>query len=210
VPRARAPQTYTADSVDTPDPTDVAWYDEELAKVTVGDPQFLRRPVEIVEYDPDWPRLYEREEARVRSALGGQVARIEHAGSTSVPGLPAKPVIDITLEVPDSSDERGYIPDLEAAGYTLQIREPDWFQHRLLKGPDTNVNLHVFSAGCEEVDRMLLLRDRLRANAEDRELYAAAKRELAARDWKYVQQYADAKSDVVQEILARAKAARDG
>jgi GrpB-like predicted nucleotidyltransferase (UPF0157 family) len=190
--------------VTEPDVKDEAWYDEALAKATVGDAQYNRRPVVIHEYDPEWPRLYEREEARVRAALEDRVIRIEHAGSTSVPGLPAKPVIDIVMEVPDSSDEAAYVPDLEAAGYKLQIREPEWFEHRLFKGPDTNINMHTFSAGCTEVDRMLLLRDWLRANAEDRERYAAAKRELAKREWKYVQQYADAKTEVVQEILARA------
>jgi GrpB-like predicted nucleotidyltransferase (UPF0157 family) len=190
--------------VTEPNVKDEAWYDEALAKATVGDAQYNRRPVVIHEYDPEWPRLYEREEARVRAALEDRVIRIEHAGSTSVPGLPAKPVIDIVMEVPDSSDEAAYVPDLEAAGYKLQIREPEWFEHRLFKGPDTNINMHTFSAGCTEVDRMLLLRDWLRANAEDRERYAAAKRELAKREWKYVQQYADAKTEVVQEILARA------
>ena len=188
------------------DPRDVTWYDEQMAKLVVGEAQSMTRPVEIHEYDPEWPRLYEREETRIREALGSGVVRIEHAGSTSVPGLPAKPVIDIVLEVRDSSDESTYVPDLEGAGYKLAIREPDWFEHRLFKGPDTNVNLHVFTAPCDEVDRMLLFRDRLRTNAGDRELYAAAKRELAAQEWKYVQQYADAKSDVVQEILARAQA----
>ena len=130
--------------------------------------------------------------------------RIEHVGSTSVPGLPAKPLIDIVLEVADSADEAAYVPAMESAGYVLRIREPDWYEHRLLKGPDTDVNVHVFTAGCEEVDRMLLFRDWLRANAADRELYAERKRELAGRDWKYMQQYADAKTAVVQEIMARA------
>jgi GrpB-like predicted nucleotidyltransferase (UPF0157 family) len=185
------------------DPTDVAWYDEEVANATVGDPAFNTRPVEIHEYDPQWPRLYEREEARIRSALGEHVVRLEHAGSTAVPGLPAKPVIDMVLEVPDSAGEDTYVPRLEAAGYRLQIREPEWFEHRMFKGPDTNVNLHVFSAGSEEVARMLRFRDRLRENADERELYAATKRELASREWKYVQQYADAKSEIVAEILAR-------
>jgi GrpB-like predicted nucleotidyltransferase (UPF0157 family) len=191
------------------DPNDVATYDRELAKITVGGARPLARPIEIRDYDSEWPRLYEREEARIRSILGDRVViRIEHAGSTSVPGLPAKPVIDIVLEVPDSADESTYAPDLEAAGYVLRIREPEWFEHRVFKGPDTDVNLHVFTAGCAEVDRMLLFRDWLRANAADRELYTNAKRELVARDWKYTQQYADAKTAVVQEILSRALAAR--
>jgi GrpB-like predicted nucleotidyltransferase (UPF0157 family) len=189
-------------------PDDVASYDELLAAVTVGEPQQLTGRIEIRDYDPEWPRLYAREAERIRGVLGGErVLRLEHAGSTSVPGLPAKPLLDIVLEVPDSSDEPAYVPDLEAAGYPLRIRERDWFEHRLFKGPDTNINLHVFSAGCEETSRMLLLRDWLRTNDSDRQLYARTKRELAARDWKYVQQYADAKSAVVTEILARAQAA---
>jgi len=189
------------------DPNDVAAYDEDMAKTWVGPPPTLRTRIEIRDYDPEWPRLFEREAARVRSALGDRVVRLEHAGSTSVPGLPAKPIIDMVLELPDSSDEPAYLPDMEAAGYTLAIREPEWFEHRVFKGPDTNINLHVFTAGSPEVERMLRFRDWLRSNPADLELYLRTKRELAARDWKYVQQYADAKSAVVQEIIARADAA---
>jgi GrpB-like predicted nucleotidyltransferase (UPF0157 family) len=187
-----------------PDPNDVAAYDELLNAVVIGGAEPLTRPIEIREYDPEWPVLYEREEQRIRSILGDRVRRIEHAGSTSVPGLPAKPIVDIVLEVPDSSDEPLYVDDLEAGGYPLWIREPDWYEHRVFKGPDTNVNLHVFTEGCEEVDVMVRFRDHLRRNEADRKLYADAKRELAARDWKYVQQYADAKTSVVHEILGRA------
>jgi GrpB-like predicted nucleotidyltransferase (UPF0157 family) len=186
------------------DPDDVTAYDRDLAQVTIGGPRPLAGPIEIHDYDPDWPRLYEREEERIRAVLGDRVIRIEHVGSTSVPGLPAKPLIDVALEVPDSADEAAYVPALEATGYSLRIREPDWFEHRLLKGPDTDVNVHVFSAGCEEVDRMLLFRDWLRGNAADRELYAVRKCELAGREWKYMQQYADAKTSVVDQIMARA------
>jgi GrpB-like predicted nucleotidyltransferase (UPF0157 family) len=125
-----------------------------------------------------------------------------------VPGLPAKPIIDMILAVSDSADESTYVPALEAAGYVLRIREPRWFEHRVFKGPDTNVNLHVFTVGCAEIDQMLLFRDWLRESVEDRDLYASTKRELAARDWKYVQNYADAKTGVVHEILARARSAR--
>jgi GrpB-like predicted nucleotidyltransferase (UPF0157 family) len=190
------------------DPHDVESYDRDLAEVVIGDVQQLTQPIEIREYDPEWPALYAREKTRILAALGVRVVRLEHAGSTSVPGLPAKPIVDIVLEVPDSADEPSYVPDLEAAGYVLRIREPDWYEHRVFKGPDTNVNLHTFSAGCEEVGQMLLFRDWLRDNTDDRELYATAKRELAAQDWKHVQQYADAKTEVVREILARAQAAQ--
>ena len=156
----------------------------------------------LAEYDPAWPALFEREATRIRSALGDRVRLLEHAGSTSVPGLAAKPIIDIVLAVPDSSDEAAYVPELEAAGYVLRIREPDWFEHRLFKGPDTNVNVHVFTDDCVEIDRMLAFRDWLRTHDDDRLLYERTKRELAARDWKYVQHYADAKSEVVAEIIA--------
>jgi GrpB-like predicted nucleotidyltransferase (UPF0157 family) len=181
----------------------VATREEELRAVTIGEPQRLDGPVELAEYDLEWPRLFEREAERIRGALVERVLELEHAGSTSVSALVAKPRIDIVLVVADPADEPAYVPALEAAGYVLRIREPDWYEHRLLKGPDTPVNLHVFGPGCEEVDRMLRFRDRLRADEADRELYAATKRELAAREWRYAQDYADAKSAVVEEILAR-------
>ena len=179
--------------------------DAEIRAVTVGDLPEHNATIELAEYDPAWPMLFEREAARIRGALGADALRIEHVGSTSVSGLAAKPVIDIDLVVADSADEPSYVPRLEAAGYVLRIREPEWHEHRLLKGPDTNVNVHTFSEGCEEVERMVAFRDWLRTHDDDRELYLAAKRELAAREWKYVQNYADAKSAVVEEINARAQ-----
>jgi GrpB-like predicted nucleotidyltransferase (UPF0157 family) len=105
--------------------------------------------------------------------------------------------------VADSADEHAYVPALEAAAYVLRIRESDWYEHRMLKGPDTDINLHVFSSGCPEIDRMLHFRDWLRNNASDLRLYERTKRELARLDWKYTQNYADAKTTVVEEILAR-------
>ena len=185
--------------------------EQEIRAYTIGELKPLAGPIQIVDYDPRWPELFEREAERIRAALGGvalgSVAlRIEHAGSTSVPGLAAKPIVDIVLAVPDSANEDSYAPALEAAGYVLRIREPEWYQHRLFKGPDTDVNLHVFSAGCEEIERMLLFRDWLRSHQADRELYARTKRALAERDWKYVQNYADAKMAVIDEILGRARA----
>lgn len=177
--------------------------EERLRAVTLGEPQRLSGPVELVAYDPSWPLLFEREAAIIRSALRERAVELEHVGSTSVPGLAAKPIVDIVLAIADSADERAYVPVLEAAGYVLRIREPRWHEHRVLKRPD--VNLHVFSAGCPEIERMLRFRDRLRTSTADRELYARAKRELARREWKYVQNYADAKTAVVEEILARAR-----
>jgi GrpB-like predicted nucleotidyltransferase (UPF0157 family) len=107
------------------------------------EPPRLDGPVLLVDYDPGWLGRFEREADRVRRALGDRVLLLEHIGSTSVPGLAAKPIIDILLVVADPADERAYVPDLERAGHRLRIREPDWHEHRLLKGPDTDLNLHV-------------------------------------------------------------------
>jgi GrpB-like predicted nucleotidyltransferase (UPF0157 family) len=158
----------------------------------------------LVDYDDAWPVRFEREARRIRTALGARALLVEHAGSTSVPRLPAKPIIDIVLAVPDSSNEDEYVPALEEEGYALRIREPDWYEHRMLWKADPKVNLHVFSEGCEEIDRMIAFRDHLREDAADRGLYERTKRELASRHWEYVQDYADAKSEVVEEIIARA------
>ena len=162
-------------------------------------------PIRLADPDPEWAMQYAREEKRIRAALGPRAAQVEHVGSTSVPGLAAKPVIDIVLTVIDSADEAEYLPDVEAAGYVLQFREPDWYAHRFLRDRDPDVQLHVFTVGSPEVERMLLFRDRLRTRSEDRELYERTKRELAARRWDYIQDYADAKSAVIEAILSRAR-----
>lgn len=179
--------------------------EEQLRAVHVGELAPLIGPIHIADYDPRWPHLFTREAARVQAALGNKVLMLEHVGSTSVPGLAAKPRIDMLLVVADSAHELAYVPPLEAAGYVLRIREPDWYEHRVFKGPDTDINLHVFSPGCPEIARMLLFRNWLRSNATDRALYEHTKRELARRDWKYTQNYADAKTAVVGEILVRAR-----
>jgi GrpB-like predicted nucleotidyltransferase (UPF0157 family) len=183
--------------------TRVPLTDAEIRAATVGEAPRLDGRIELVDYDPDWPRQFQREADRIRTVLGDQALRIEHVGSTSVPGLCAKPRIDIVLVVPDSSDEPAYVPAMEQAGYRLRIREPDWFQHRVIKGPDTDTNIHVFSEGCSEIDRMTRFRDWLRHHPEDRDLYATEKRALAQREWKYVQNYADAKTAVIDQIIAR-------
>jgi GrpB-like predicted nucleotidyltransferase (UPF0157 family) len=182
--------------------------EEEIRACTIGELKPLSNPILIVNYDPRWPELFAREAERLRSVLGNRALRIEHVGSTSVPGLAAKPIIDLLLVVADSADEEAYSPSLTAAGYMLKIRESNWYEHRLFKGPDTDINLHVFSPNCPEIDRMLLFRDWLRGNAADRDLYARTKRTLARQNWKYVQNYADAKTSVVEEIITRALADR--
>jgi GrpB-like predicted nucleotidyltransferase (UPF0157 family) len=179
--------------------------EEELRAVVIGELHPLEKPIEVVDYDPRWPRLFADEAAKIGQALGERARRIEHVGSTSVPGLAAKPLIDIALVVDSTVNEPSYVPALERAGYTLRIREPEWFEHRMFRGRDPDVNLHVFPVGCEEVERMLAFRDWLRTHEEDRRVYEQTKRELAKRSWKYAQNYADAKTSVVREIMARAR-----
>lgn len=159
--------------------------------------------VVLVEYDDAWPARYRQQEDRIHATLRERVIEVHHAGSTSVPGLAAKDVIDVVLVVPDPSDEAAYAPALEAAGYVFHLREPEWHEHRLFKEGSPRVNLHVFGPGCQEVLRMLAFRDHLRSEETDRELYESTKRELAARAWVRVQDYADAKSDVVADIMTR-------
>jgi GrpB-like predicted nucleotidyltransferase (UPF0157 family) len=178
--------------------------DGDLQRVTVGSLEPHSATIVLAEYDPRWPEAFRAERARIVSALGEAAVRVEHVGSTSVPGLVAKPIIDILLVVADSADEASYVPGLEAAGYRLRIREPEWFEHRMFKGPDADINLHVFSAGASEIERMLTFREWLRSHGEDRERYAAVKRELASREWRHVQHYADEKTVVVEEIIGRA------
>jgi GrpB-like predicted nucleotidyltransferase (UPF0157 family) len=158
----------------------------------------------LVEYDPDWPAQYEAVATRIRGAIGNTAVVLEHAGSTSVPGLAAKNQIDVVLGVPDSTDEAAYVPALEAAGFEFAIREPEWFEHRLFRGVDPKVNLHAFSADCDEIGRMLAFRDWMRTHPEDRELYEREKRRLAEQTWNTVQDYADAKTEVVRDIVGRA------
>jgi len=181
--------------------------EEDLQATCVGKVIPHDAPITLVEYDPRWPALFDREAARIRAVLGAAAVRVEHVGSTSVPGLAAKPIIDMLLAVPDSADEPAYVPALEDAGYVLSIREPDWFEHRLFKGPDTDINLHVFTVGSAEIDQMLMFRDWLRADEADRDAYLRVKRDLAERTWRHVQHYADSKTAIVQQVMARARAA---
>jgi GrpB-like predicted nucleotidyltransferase (UPF0157 family) len=184
--------------------------DAALAAVTVGELTPHNASVHLAPYDPVWPARFATLATRIHETLGARVLQLEHVGSTSVPGLSAKPIIDIVLAVADSGDEPAYVASLEQSGFGLRIREPDWFQHRLLKAQDVDCNLHVFSAGCAEIDRMLVFRDWLRSRPDDRARYEATKRTLAQRTWRHVQDYADAKSEVVREILARAIEAAPG
>jgi len=175
--------------------------DEALAAVLVHGLRPAR--VTLAAYDPRWPARFAAYAAELRRVLGDRARLIEHIGSTAVPGLAAKPVVDIVAGIDDPDDEAAYLPGLEAAGYQLRVREPS---HRCLRGggPEDPVNLHCYPPAHAEIRKYLLLRDHLRSHRADRHLYEQTKRELATRPWKDMNYYAEAKGPVINDILTRA------
>jgi GrpB-like predicted nucleotidyltransferase (UPF0157 family) len=161
--------------------------------------------ISVVDYDERWPERFREIAERVRRALGKRALGVEHIGSTSVPGLAAKPIVDVLLTVAHVDDEAAYLPALEAAGFPLRVREP---RHRMVRTPARDVHVHVYEPDRPEVRDYLDLRDWLRVDAQDRELYAATKRQLARQQWADMNDYADAKTDVIAAILTRARAWR--
>ncbi len=166
----------------------------------IGGPE--RRPIVLVDHDARWAERFRVERGRIERALGASARRIEHIGSTAVPDLVAKPVVDLLVTVPDVEDESGYLPALERAGYVLRVREPG---HRMLRTRELDVHVHIWTDDDPAVEEYVLFRDRLRSRAEDRETYAATKRRLAARDWPTVNHYATAKTEVIRRILTGAR-----
>ncbi|MBA8815064.1 GrpB-like predicted nucleotidyltransferase (UPF0157 family) [Microbacterium halimionae] len=160
------------------------------------------RAIVIVDPDPAWAERFVRAHARISAALGTFARRIDHIGSTSVPGLPAKPIIDIDVSVADVEDETGYVPALVAAGYLLRVREPG---HRMLRTPNLDTHVHICTVGSEWEEDHLLFRDWLRQHPADRDAYAVLKRQLATRDWTDMNEYSDAKTSFIAEILSRAR-----
>ena len=172
--------------------------DQILDEVLIGGRE--QRPVVIVDYDPAWPKRFEFERDRIRRALGDLMVRIEHIGSTSVPGLAAKPIVDVLVTVEDPADE-AIVRSMETAGYELRVREPE---HRMFRTAERDVHVHIWRDSDPEVERHLRFRDRLRQSVEDRRAYEQLKRELAARDWPDVNYYAEAKGELIRAITDRA------
>lgn len=140
-----------------------------------------RREIVLADYDPEWVGCFEAHRDRIVAALGDRVLRIDHIGSTSVPGLAAKPIIDIDLSVADPDDESAYVADLEQVGYVLRVREP---QHRMLRTPERDVHVHVCALDSDWEQRHVLFRDWLRTHPDDRQRYEDVKRALAGRVWE--------------------------
>lgn len=169
-------------------------FDEYLDAVVIGTRE--RREIAIVDYDPGWPDRFRREAARIHGALGAIALSVEHIGSTAVPGLAAKPIVDILVTVAQPDDEASYCPSLVRAGYVLRVRE---IGHRMFRTPEGDVHIHIWSAP-SDVQRHLVFRDRLRSDQDARAAYEATKRELA-RNHRDVNHYARAKTAVIDRIL---------
>lgn len=172
---------------------------DDLDTVLIGGRE--KREIVIADYDPGWRRRFEAERERIVAALATRAIGVEHVGSTSVPGLGAKPIVDILLMVDDVEDETAFLGPLERAGYGLRVRERG---HRMFRTPGRDVHVHVWSSTDPEVRRHLVFRDWLRHSAADRGRYEALKRSLATQDWDDMNEYAGAKGDLIKEIDQRA------
>lgn len=161
-----------------------------------------KREIELVLPDPMWPEKFAEERAKIVAALGAKAVRIDHIGSTSIPGIVAKPIIDIDLSVKDVDDEEDYLPGLIAAGYRLRVRESG---HRMVRSANLGVHVHCCTAGSGWERRHLLFRDWLRRDDADRLAYGELKKRLVKRDWTDMNAYAEAKSALIEEISARAE-----
>lgn len=169
----------------------------------IGGPEALE--VGLGSYDARWAEVYLHHRRRILDALAAVDVDVEHIGSTSVPGLAAKPIVDIVVAVADITAEEDYLDGLLAAGYELRVREPG---HRLVRTPTRDVHVHVYERGDAAVHEYLLFRDHLRTNADDRALYESVKRALLSQQWNDMNDYADAKNDVIFAIKTRARATR--
>jgi GrpB-like predicted nucleotidyltransferase (UPF0157 family) len=176
---------------------------EQMANALVREPPRGWRSVVIEDYDPAWADRFAAVSAALHDVLGDKIIGLEHVGSTSVPGLAAKPIVDVDLLVADTADESHYLPALEGLGYCLVLREPWWYGHRMLVDAAEDIHLHIWPQDAPEPVRHRLFRDWLRTHPEDRELYASTKRRLARETADGSADYTFAKSDVIDDIYTR-------
>lgn len=158
--------------------------------------------IQIVDYNENWPIKFEKHSKKINDTLGAIAINVEHIGSTSVPDLAAKPIIDILLIVKDSSNESKYLKPMQDAGYELRVREPDFHEHRMFRTTEKDVHIHVLSKGSNEIDRYLVFRNHLRLNAADRIEYESIKRKLVANEWADMNEYARAKTKIIERIIS--------
>ena len=152
----------------------------------------------------EWPLKYERVSQQIGRVLGVRAKRVEHIGSTAVPGLDAKPIVDILLEL-DDVDDQDIHQALAGIGLAPIVDEPG---HRMFRTAAGDVHVHLWASDDSEIERHILFRDWLRENEMDRRLYKREKYRLAAMEWPTQNDYAEAKTPVINEIVARARESR--
>ncbi|RYJ14256.1 GrpB family protein [Halogeometricum borinquense] len=164
-------------------------------------------PITIAEYNPEWPDIFERERQRLASVLDEYTARIEHIGSTSVPGLAAKPIIDITAVVTDIDGCWGDLDKLSAVfGYELSSIPSDWLFVQRTDESGQLYNLHLISAADDQWKQDLLFREYLRTYPDVRDEYASVKRSAAESNPNDITAYTYSKNEFCQSVLERARA----
>jgi GrpB-like predicted nucleotidyltransferase (UPF0157 family) len=162
-------------------------------------------PIEIVAYDPKWPARFESWREKLAAALGPTARRIDHFGSTSIPGLPAKPVIDIQIRVDDMTREELYVPQIEGLGVQLRNRDDDHRFFRPFAGKPRDVHIHVCNLGSQWARKDLLFAAFLRQDAAARAEYLRGKKQAAA-EWADDRiAYTEAKNQVIHSIAPRAE-----
>jgi len=160
--------------------------------------------IDIVEYSPEWAQLFQEEKAALYAALQPAKVIIEHVGSTAVPGLAAKPIIDLMIGLPDFAIANSLVPPIIGLGYDYVAEyeavmpERRYFQ----KNYDNKRthHIHMVEIGSEFWQRLLLFRDYLRTNASTMQEYASLKKSLATREWQDMNEYAEAKTDFIKHM----------
>ncbi|MGC9962588.1 MAG: GrpB family protein [Acidimicrobiales bacterium] len=161
--------------------------------------------LDVVDYDPSWPEKFVFWRDKIKAEVGDLALRIEHVGSTSVPGLPAKPRIDIQVSVPDIAREDEYVPQIEAAGAQLRSRDDYHRFFRSFPGGPRVLQVHVCNVGSDWESDHLLFRDYLRSHPDARDAYAAVKLENAVVWADDGIGYTDAKGEIILDILVEAR-----
>ncbi len=174
--------------------------DAELDEALIGGRE--KSAIVIADYDAGWPARFDELALQINAVLSGKVLFVEHIGSTAVPGLSAKPIIDILLTVASLEGEGDCVGQLESAGFVLRVRESG---HRMFRTAEKDVHIHIYERTAEQITDYRDLRDWLRVSEADCDLYSVTKRQLAQQEWTDMNYYADAKTAVIQEILGRAR-----
>jgi len=173
-------------------------------ELAAGSDRFDPEPIELVPYDPGWAALFEEWKEKLIAALPTSPRRIEHVGSTSVPGLAAKPVVDIQVSVDDQEDEATYVPAIESIGVQLRNRDSEHRFFRPFAGHARQVHIHVCQVGSEWERRHIVFRDYLRSNLAARQEYLDAKVSAAARWSDDRLAYTEAKSETIRRLTRAA------